>query len=183
MTFNTHVKKLTRSCFFLLRNIRKLRSVVSNSTRDAYTCLYLISLSFLLAMEVCPRSSAGKSECCFKTNRFSNKGSHISPLISPHWLPVVFRIHFQILTLNYRALHSRAPAHVAHLLHPHSSARSLGSNKLHLLSVPHTHLKTRGDRAFKAIASKLWNALPTPLRLADSVDWELKTSLFRQAFR
>ncbi|KAJ4945126.1 hypothetical protein JOQ06_013663 [Pogonophryne albipinna] len=52
-----------------------------------------------------------------------------------------------------------------------------------LLSVPRTHLQTRGDRAFEAVAPKLRNALPAQLRSADSVDSfkaNLRTSLFGQ---
>lgn len=46
---------------------------------------------------------------------------------------------------------------------------------------PRTRLKTRGDRPFEAVASKLWNARPTPLRFADSVGafkMQLKIYLF-----
>ena len=62
---------------------------------------------------------------------------------------------------------------------------SLGSNMLNLLSVPHTRLKTRGDRAFEVVAPKLWNALPAPLWSGDSVNSfkkQVKTHLFRQVF-
>ena len=64
----------------------------------------------------------------------------------------------------------QTPAYVTDLLHPYSSARSLRSNMLNLLSVPCPRLKTHGDRAFEAVARKLWNDLPAPLRSADSVD-------------
>ena len=53
-----------------------------------------------------------------------------------------------------------------------------------MLSVSHKRLKTRGDRVFEVVASKLCNALPAPSQSADSVDSfkkQLKTPLFRQA--
>ena len=84
----------------------------------------------------------------------SNRRSHITPLlISLHWLPVAYRIQFKILTLTYRALHGQALVYVADLLQPYLSARSLRSNKLNILSDPHTRLKTRGDRAFEVTAN------------------------------
>ncbi|KAF7640966.1 hypothetical protein LDENG_00002640 [Lucifuga dentata] len=55
-----------------------------------------------------------------------------------------------------------------------------------LLVVPRTHLKTHGDRAFQAVAPKLWNALPSSVHYVDSeavFRRQLKTFLFRQAFR
>ena len=116
----------------------------------------------------------------------SSKWSHITPILKTlHWLPVAYRIRFKILTLTYRALHGQTPAYVADLIHPYTSSRPLRSHRQHLLSVPRTHLKTRGDRAFAAVAPKLWNALPLHLRSADSVDSfknVLKTFLFGQAF-
>lgn len=48
--------------------------------------------------------------------------------------------------------------------------RSLRSSNQNLLSVPRTLWKTCGDRAFESNAPKLWNALPTQLRFAVSVD-------------
>ena len=108
-------------------------------------------------------------------------------LKSLHWLPVAYRIQFKILIpfLLTEHLHSQAPVYVAYLLHPYSSALSLRSNMLNLLSVPGIRLKICGDQPFEAIAPKLWNALPTSLQSADSVDSfkrQLKTHLFGQAF-
>ena len=64
-------------------------------------------------------------------------------------------------------------------------ALNLSPCHYNLLCVPRTHLKTRGDRAFEAVAPKLWDALPAHLQSADSVDSfkaNLKTFLFGQAF-
>ena len=63
--------------------------------------------------------------------------------------------------------------------------RALRSAEQGLLKVPKTNLKTKGDKAFQAIAPKLWNALPQALRVAASVEFfktNLKTLLFEQAF-
>ncbi len=40
----------------------------------------------------------------------SSKTTHItSILLSLHWLPIKFRIHFKLLVLTFRALHGQAP--------------------------------------------------------------------------
>ena len=106
-------------------------------------------------------------------------------LISLHWLPVNFRIHFKILVLTYRALHGQATQYISDLLHPYTASRDLRSSTQGFLSVPRTHFKIRGDQAFQSAAPKLWNTLPTSLRSLDNVDSfkkQLKTHLFRQAF-
>lgn len=92
----------------------------------------------------------------------SNRHTHITPILcSLHWLPVIYRIQFKILTITYRALHGQAPAYLVDIIHLHIPLRSLRSNNQNLLSMPRTRLKTGGDRAFAAMAPRLWNALPT----------------------
>ena len=52
------------------------------------------------------------------------------------------------------------------------------------LAVPRSRLRTSGDRAFSAVAPRLWNQLPHELRGATSVDkfrTHLKTYLFKLA--
>lgn len=63
--------------------------------------------------------------------------------------------------------------------------RGLRTSDQGLLAVHHTRLKTKGDRAFVTVASKLWNSLPLSLRSVHSVvsfKKLLKTQLCRLAF-
>ena len=93
----------------------------------------------------------------------SKKSCHITPILaSLHWLPIQYRIHFKVLTFTFKALHGQAPAYITELIHPYTNNRSLRSADQHLLVVPRTKLKTKGDRAFEA--PRLWNALPLALR-------------------
>jgi len=90
-----------------------------------------------------------------------------------------------ILVSTYRAVHGQAPAYINALIHPHSTTRALRSSEQGLLRVPRARLKTKGDRAFEAVAPRLWNKLPQKLRASVSVEifkGQLKTHLFRQAF-
>ncbi len=116
----------------------------------------------------------------------SSKYCHISPVLaSLHWLPVSFRIQFKVLVITYRALHGQTPEYVSDLLHTYVPSRPLRSADLGLLIVPHTRLKTKGDRALASVAPRWWNALPKDLRAAPSIDIfkrQLKTLLFNQAF-
>ena len=116
----------------------------------------------------------------------NNKRSHITPILSSlHWLPIKFRIHFKILVLTFRALHGQTPQYITDLLLPYTPNRALRSSDQKLLVVPQTHFKTRGDRAFQAVAPNLWNAIPLSLRSLDSCVTfmkQLKTFLFKKAF-
>ena len=115
-----------------------------------------------------------------------HKRSHITPILfSLHWLPIHFRIHFKILLLTFKALHGQAPAYISELLKRYLLGRPLRSTEPHLLVVPHSRLKTKGDCAFSVMAPTLWNSLPLCIRSAETVDSfkkQLKTYLFGLAF-
>ena len=104
--------------------------------------------------------------------------SHITPVLcSLHWLPVKFRIDFQI----------QAPGYLIDLMaikeQPRYDLRS--ANGL-ILKYPSLKVKkTLGDRAFSSAAPNLWNNLPLHIRLEDNFERFksfLKTHLFRLAF-
>lgn len=70
---------------------------------------------------------------------------------SLYWLPVNFRIHFNILVFTYRAIYHQAPANISDPLHPYVLNRSPRSSNQGLLVVPHSCLKPKGDHAFEEI--------------------------------
>ena len=115
------------------------------------------------------------------------RAAHASPfLVALHWLPVEQRIVFKVLLLTYKALNNLAPSYISHLFVRYNPPRSLRSAGKHLLEVPKARLKTYGDRAFSVAAPKLWNDLPSEIKISPSVaafKSRLKTYLFRIAFR
>ena len=113
--------------------------------------------------------------------------NHITPILkSLHWLPIKIRIDFKILLLTYKCVNSLAPEYLCNLVIKKTCSRPLRSEKLELLKVPKTRLKTYGDRAFQYAAAVEWNKLPLDIRLSPSVTCfksNLKTCLFKQYFK
>ena len=192
LTLENHVSGLTRTCFYHLRNISRIRSMLSFkdceiivhafiSSRLDYcnsvlTCLSQKSLHRLqLVQNAAARLLTG-----------SRKREHITPILaSLHWLPVSHRIDFKILLITYKAFHGLAPSYIQELLTPYTPIRNLRSSSGNLLAVPKSRLKSRGDAAFAVRAPRLWNDLPEELRLANSLSSfksMLKTHLYRKAF-
>ena len=105
-----------------------------------------------------------------------------------HWLPVKYRIMFQLVVYTFKALHGSAPTYINQLirLKPQSNY-SLRSNSKHLLlDPPNKTKKTTRDRAFFAAAPTMWNALPDELRALCSLKTfmaQLKTHYLKLAFR
>uniref|UniRef100_A0AAQ6IE93 Reverse transcriptase domain-containing protein n=1 Tax=Anabas testudineus TaxID=64144 RepID=A0AAQ6IE93_ANATE len=159
LSFEVHVDNITRTAFFHLRNISKIRNILSLNGAEK------------LAASVLTR-----------TRRYE----HITLILSTlHWLPVKFHIDFKILLLTFKALKGLALQYLSELLVSYDPPRLLRSKDAGCLSVPRIMKTTAGGRAFSYKASKLWNSLPNSVQDSDTVSVfksRLKTYLFSQAF-
>ncbi len=116
----------------------------------------------------------------------TKRSAHITPILADlHWLPVASRIKFKIILLIFKALNGLAPYYLCNLLLPYSPPRSLRSTDSHLLAVPRYRLSSMGGRSFSVVTPKLWNSLPRPLCLTNSLSEfksQLKTHLFSECY-
>lgn len=136
----TEVFVTTCTCFFHLRNISKLRSMLSYcelemiihafvSSRLDYCNSLFVGLSKALTsrLQLMQNSAA---RLLMKSNRYCHITSVLADL---HWLPVEHRIQFKIMVLTYRALHGQAPEYLSEFLNGHNPNRSLRSSNQNLL--------------------------------------------------
>uniref|UniRef100_A0A3P9CSH2 Reverse transcriptase domain-containing protein n=1 Tax=Maylandia zebra TaxID=106582 RepID=A0A3P9CSH2_9CICH len=129
---DSHVKSLSRSCFFHLRNISKLRHMVSLAELEKIVHAFVSSRldycnSLFTSLDKSCRSrlQAIQNAAARLLTR-SSKRAHITPILcSLHWLPIDFRIHFKIIVLTYRALNGQAPDYLSKLLTKYTTARRL----------------------------------------------------------
>ena len=192
MNFECHIKKVVQSCFFHLRNIAKIKAILSFQDLEKIIHAFVSSrLDYCNSLfTTLSRSSVSRLQLVqnaaarLLTN--TRRRAHISPVLANlHWLPIACRIDFKILLITYKALHGLAPTYISELLCPLTTVRSLRSTDQCLLAVPKSRLKTKGDRAFVVVAPILWNRLPLVIKNAESVNSFkklLKTHLFRKHF-
>ncbi len=164
LTFEPHVQGTVKTSFFHLRNIARLRPVLSFPVAER-----LINTFVFTRIDYCNALLAGASKATLnKLQVVQNSAAriltrtrmrdHITPVLeSLHWLPVSFRVDLKMLMLN---LHGLAPQYLSELLIPYTPTRDLRSSETGLLTVPLTRLRLMGDRAFSSLAPKLWNSLP-----------------------
>ncbi|MEJ4599689.1 hypothetical protein SJ928_14005 [Enterococcus faecium] len=192
LSLNSHVKQVTKSAFFHLRNIRKIRNILTQEDAEKLVHAFVTSrLDYCNALFSCCTNSLVKNLQLVQNAAapvLTRTGSrdHISPVLaSLHWLPVKFRIEFKILLLTYKALNDKAPIYVKNLIVPYCPSRTLRSLNARLLAVPRVCRSRKGGRAFSYQAPLLWNQLPTSVREADSLSTfkaRVKTFLFDKAF-
>ena len=116
LSFSTHIANLTRSCRFLLFNIRRIRPFLSREATQVLVQSLVIS-----RLDYCNSLLAGLPMQAIRPLQLIQnaaarlvfnlpKFSHVTPLLrSLHWLPVAARIRFKTLMLAYKAKNGPAP--------------------------------------------------------------------------
>ncbi len=143
VSFEKHISHVTKTAFFHLRNIAKLRNMLTLSDAEKLVHAFMTSrLDYCNALlGGCPASSINKLQIVQNAAaRFltrSRKYDHITPILqSLHWLPIKFHISYKILLLAYKALNDLAPAYLTSLLSRYNPTCSLRSQNSGLLVVP-----------------------------------------------
>lgn len=192
LSFSSHIKQISRTAFFHLRNIAKIRPILSQSDAEKLVHAFVTS-----RLDYCNSLLSGCPSKSLKTLQLvqnaaarvltrTRRRDHITPVLaSLHWLPIKYRIEFKILLLTYKALSGQAPVYLKELVVPYNPSRALRSLNAGLLVVPSVSRSSMGGRAFSYQAPLLWNHLPSTVRGADTLTTfkvRLKTFLYDKAF-
>ena len=108
MSFQSHIKQITKIAFFHLRNIAKVRHILSQSDAEKLVHAFVTSrLDYCNSLlSGCPAKSLNSLQlvqnAAARVLTGARRGDHITPsLASLHWLPVKYRIEFKILPSLY----------------------------------------------------------------------------------
>ncbi|KAK3521080.1 hypothetical protein QTP86_006328 [Hemibagrus guttatus] len=150
LSFSSHVTNVTRSCRFLLYNIRRIRPFLSTQATQVLVqslvisrldyCNSLLAGLHLNAIRPLQMIQNAAARLVFNLPKFS----HTTPLLrSLHWLPVAARIRFKTLMLAYKAKNGPAPSYLKALVTPRTAPRSLRSTSTARLAPP--SLREKGE--------------------------------------
>ncbi|KAM9399248.1 uncharacterized protein ACWYII_031534 [Salvelinus alpinus] len=193
LSFSTNIKAVTRSCRFMLYNIRRVRPCLTQEAAQV-----LIQALVISRLDYCNSLLAGLPACAIKPLQLIQnaaarlvfnfpKFSHVTPLLrSLHWLPVEARIRYKTMVLAYGAVRGTAPPYLQALIRPYTQTRALRSSTSALLaSLPLRKYSSRSaqSKLFAALAPQWWNKLPHDARSAESITTfrrHLKPHLFKE---
>ena len=118
--FRQHISQVCKSCFYHIRDFRRIQHHVSISTaKTISTALISSNLDYCnsLLNNIAKRDLAKlqRVQNCLacvvlRAPRFSQS---LPPLRQLHWLPVTYQINFKLSTLTYRALSTQQPPYLA----------------------------------------------------------------------
>ncbi|KAM9421210.1 uncharacterized protein ACWYII_021390 [Salvelinus alpinus] len=162
LSFSTNIKAVTRSCRFMLYNIRRVRPCLTQEAAQV-----LIQALVISRLDYCNSLLAGLPACAIKPLQLIQnaaarlvfnfpKFSHVTPLLrSLHWLPVEARIRYKTMVLAYGAVRGTAPPYLQALIRPYTQTRALRSSTSGLLaSLPLRKYSSRSaqSKLFAALA-------------------------------
>ncbi|KAK3517157.1 hypothetical protein QTP86_005119 [Hemibagrus guttatus] len=143
LSFSSHVTNVTRSCRFLLCNIRRIRPFLSTQATQVLVqslvisrldyCNSLLAGLPLNAIRPLPMIQNAAARLVFNLPKFF----HTTPLLcSLHWLLVAACIRFKTLMLAYKAKNGPAPSYLKALITSRTAPRLLRSTSTARLVPP-----------------------------------------------
>ena len=197
LTFASHINRLTRNCFYQLRQLRIVsRSLTPSAASTLIHCFVTARLDYCCSLYAgLPASRLGCLDRVFhsaarligRIPKFAHVSSFMRDVL--HWLPIEQRIEYRIAALVWRCSLGIAPSYLVSSLALSSAqggSRSLRSSEQGLLLVPFARPSTRQHRAFSVVGPSTWNSLPQdlcllPRTLSSTFFSHLKTALFSRA--
>lgn len=182
LTMESQVSELKIKCFLTLRNICKIRFLLSTAQLKEVVNSLVVS-----CLDYCNGLYFGTSErvlkqlqliqnACAKAVTGKYKYDHLDgDLDDLHWLNIKKRVIFKVGLLAYKAIHGLAPGYLQDMF-----KYTYHGNSPKLM-VPPYNLTGYGKRAFSCIGPRLMNRLPPDIVSASSVTIfksMLKTFLF-----
>ena len=182
LTMKDHVTELKKKCFLTLRNLRKIRFLLTTSQLKTIvnslvvSCLdYCNSMFYGISSQLLHQIQLIQNACA-KVITGKYKYDHMNDDLNKlHWLSVRKRVVFKICLLSFKAVNGLAPMYLNDMFKYAHYGHTVR------LIVPYGTTKSYGDRSFSVIGPKLFNALPETVKQALSVDAfksSLKTYLF-----
>ena len=182
LTFEQQIVHLKQNCFKTIRNISKIRFLLSMTQLKTIvnslvvSCLdYCNGLYFGIAERLLNQIQLiqnAAAKVVTKKHKYDHLGDDLKDL---HWLQIKKRVTFKIALLAYKSVNGLAPDYLKDMFQYAHHGHTLK------LIIPQ-FMSSSSRRSFSYIGPKIFNNLPTTLTSSETVDIfkrNLKTFLFQ----
>ena len=193
---NAHVSNIARTCYFDLRRLASIRSLLTSTATATLVSAFILSridyyntLLFGSTHDVTSHLQRIQNYAARAILRLTKSSSITTHLRSLHWLPDKVRSTYKIACLCYHCHSSTAPSYVADMLlkkPSHTRNTRSSSYTMTLLNRPAYSRATLGDRLFSFASSSVWNSISNDVRCAPPLSSSmsrLKSYLFRSIYK
>ena len=132
LTFSSHIKSITKTAFYQLKNISRVKGFMSQTDQEklihAFSRLDYCN-GLLTGLPQKPLNSCSSFRMLVaRVLTRTKRSEHITPVLkSLHWLPVSYRIDFKVLLLVYKSLNGLGPEYMNYILVEYKPSRALRS--------------------------------------------------------
>jgi hypothetical protein len=183
LNFDYHVNKIVAHCFKLLKDIGRIRTVLSRKHTEMLVHAvsssrldYCNSVFFNMKKSNLYKLQKVQNAAARLVVRKRKRDSISATLKELHWLRIESRILFKLLLFVFKYIQGNSPTNLQIRFKTHNCRPN------DFLMLLHTSFATKyGRRTFDYAAPRLWNALPPKVREAktlESFKSMVKTLLF-----
>ena len=172
MSMDHQVEKVVSSCFLTIRLLARIKGFLTTEQLQLMVCSLVLS-----KIDNCNILYYGMSaENMAKLQRVQNSAARLACKVSIsdrihsedlfyklHWLKVRERVAYKVLVIVHKCVYGKAPVNVKKLV------RFSSNDRLKTLEVQ-AFKSSYGERAFSVCGPRLWNCIPTKLRMLDDLD-------------
>ena len=152
LSMEAHINQVTKSCYFNLRNISKIRrNLTEEATITLVQALVVSKLDSLNALlygvpdKLIRKLQLVQNHAARVIVRIK-QNDHVTPSLKDlHWLPSPYCIDYKINLITFKCLHGLAPSYLCELIVEYVPTRSLQSSNKGYLIEKKARCKTYGD--------------------------------------
>jgi hypothetical protein len=170
LSYSEHISAISKSCFNHIRDLRRLRSSIDQTTACTIATALIHSNLHYCNSLLLNLSSSSTNRLQFVLNSAvravtrTSRFHHITPVLeSLHWLKINQRIHYKVISLTYKILLFDQPSYLRSLLSLQSSCSTRSSSVVTLTRPSNPSRLKITNRSFYHTAPAVWNNLPAEL--------------------